>query len=136
MKEQSVYDRIRNRTKPETRQYVQKNLAIVAEVSRVVKEKGWTQKELAKKMGKTESEVSKWLSGLHNLTLKSIIKLEVVLDTILLEVPDSAIKHTSAIQYTTFVVEKPFEKRQQEKPENEISTEFAPSPLYSEPLAA
>ena len=136
MKEQTVYDRIRNRTKPETRQYVQKNLAIVAEVSRLMKEKGWTQKDLAKKIGKTESEISKWLSGLHNLTLKSIAKLEVILDATLLEVPQPAQKLSPAIQYITFVVEKPFEKRQPEKPENEFSAEFAPSPNYLETLAA
>jgi len=87
MTQKTVYDRIRSRTKPETRRYVQKNLAVVAEVSRLLKQKGWTQKDLAKKLGKTESEVSKWLSGLHNLTLKSIAKIETVLEADLLKVP-------------------------------------------------
>ena len=30
-------------------------------------------------LGKRPSEVTKWLSGLHNLTLKSITKMEVAL---------------------------------------------------------
>ena len=38
-----------------------------------------TQKELAKAMGKEPSEISKWLSGLHNLTHESIIRMEVAL---------------------------------------------------------
>jgi transcriptional regulator with XRE-family HTH domain len=42
---------------------------------------------LAQKLGKTESEVSKWLSGTHNLTLKSIAKIEIALDANLLDVP-------------------------------------------------
>ena len=81
-----IYDRIRNRTKPETKIYVQKNLALVAEVIRLMQQKGWTQKVLAKELGKSESEVSKWLSGLHNFTLKSITKLEAVLEADLLVV--------------------------------------------------
>jgi transcriptional regulator with XRE-family HTH domain len=89
MHQQTIFDSIRQRTKPETHRFVQKNLAIVAEVSRLMKEKGWTQKELAKKLQKTDSEVSKWLSGLHNLTLKSITKLEAVLEADLLEVPQN-----------------------------------------------
>jgi transcriptional regulator with XRE-family HTH domain len=89
MHQQTIFDSIIQRTKPETHRFVQKNLAIVAEVSRLMKEKGWTQKELAKKLQKTDSEVSKWLSGLHNLTLKSITKLEAVLEADLLEVPQN-----------------------------------------------
>jgi transcriptional regulator with XRE-family HTH domain len=136
MKEQTVYDRIRNRTKPETRQYVHKNLALVAEVSRIMKEKGWSQKDLAKKMGKTESEISKWLSGLHNLTLKSITKMEVVLEATLLEVPQSAPMQSSAIQYITFVVEKAIENRQEEISEKAVHADFAPSTNHSAPMAA
>jgi transcriptional regulator with XRE-family HTH domain len=35
-----------------------------------------TQKDLAQQLGKSESEISKWLSGQHNLTLKSIARME------------------------------------------------------------
>jgi len=136
MKEQTVYDRIRNRTKPETRRYVQKNLMVVAEISRLMKEKGWTQKDLAKKMGKTESEISKWLSGLHNLTLKSIAKLEVVLEAALLETPQIAAKPATAIQYITFVVEKPFVRPQMERLEKTETAEFVIPQQPSENLAA
>jgi transcriptional regulator with XRE-family HTH domain len=87
IQEESVFARIRNRTALETKRYVQKNLTFVAEVARLMQEKGWTQKELAQKLGKTESEVSKWLSGTHNLTLKSIAKIEIALDANLLDVP-------------------------------------------------
>lgn len=34
------------------------------------------QKLLADKLGKTEAEVSKWLNGVQNFTIKTIIKLE------------------------------------------------------------
>ena len=100
MREESVYDRIRNRTKPETRQYIQKNLAVVSEVSRLMEDKGWTQKDLAKRMGKQESQISRWLTGLHNLTLKSVAQLEIALDGVLLEVPKLTQHESLAATYT------------------------------------
>ena len=82
----SVIERIRARTQPEARLYVQKNLDIAFRVNELLQQKGWTQKELAKALGKSESEVSRWLSGLHNLTLKSIVKMETVLGSDILVV--------------------------------------------------
>ena len=72
----AVVERLRGRILPENRIFVRKNLTISEQVEAMRKEKGWSQKELAQKLGKTESEVSRLLSGLHNLTLKSIAKLE------------------------------------------------------------
>ena len=124
MKQQTVYDRIRNRTQPETRRYVQKNLAVAAEINRLMKERGWTQKDLAKKMGKTESEVSKWLSGLHNLTLKSIAKLEIVLEADLLTVPETPMKTAKNVHYVVMTINKPFRNRPLGKLANEESARF------------
>ncbi len=91
----SVIERIRARTEPETRLYVQKNLDISCRVNELLQQKGWTQKDLAKALGKTESEVSRWLSGMHNLTLKSIVKLEVVLRENILIIPDRMTKNNT-----------------------------------------
>jgi len=76
---QDVAGRIRQRIKPENRQFVSKNLAITEQIYSLLKERCWSQKEFAKRLGKHESEVSRWLSGLHNLTLDSIVKMEVAL---------------------------------------------------------
>jgi transcriptional regulator with XRE-family HTH domain len=64
---------------PEIYAFVEKNLAIVDKVHTVLETKGWSKAQLAEAMGKSPSEVSKWLSGMHNLTLKSIIKMEAAL---------------------------------------------------------
>ena len=48
--------------------------------------KGMTQKELAKRMGKTEAEVSVWLSGQHNFTLRTLAKISVVLGEDLIQI--------------------------------------------------
>ncbi len=100
MKEPNVYDRIRARTKPETRRYVQKNAELASRVAQLLKARGWTQKDLARALGKSESEVSKWLSGLHNLTLKSIAKMEAVLEADLLVVPDLEIEVSKTVSIT------------------------------------
>jgi ribosome-binding protein aMBF1 (putative translation factor) len=64
---------------PEIEKFIEKNLAITEKVRLAMENKGWKSQDLAKAMNKNPSEVSKWLTGMHNLTLKSIIKMEVAL---------------------------------------------------------
>jgi transcriptional regulator with XRE-family HTH domain len=45
-----------------------------------------TQKEFAKLMKKSEAEVSVWLSGQHNFTLRTIAKISAALNTDILSV--------------------------------------------------
>lgn len=104
MKE-SVISRIRARTSPETRHYIRKNLDIAARVNTLLKQKGWTQKDLAKALGKTESEVSRMLSGLHNVTLKSIAKLEIVLGADILVSADQVEPDSGDVRYVTWHIQ-------------------------------
>ena len=55
---------------------------------------GIKQKDLATKLGKSEAEISKWLTGMHNFTLKTISKLEAVLDDTILETPGCRPTHS------------------------------------------
>jgi transcriptional regulator with XRE-family HTH domain len=64
---------------PEIDRFIERNLEITQEVCAVLKTRGINKKEFAKMLGKRPSEVTRWLSGLHNLTLKSITKMEVAL---------------------------------------------------------
>lgn len=64
---------------PEIDQFIEKNLDITEKVRVALEQKGWKAQDLAKALDKKPSEISKWLSGMHNLTLKSIIKMEVAL---------------------------------------------------------
>ena len=83
----NVVEKIRSKIKLENRIFVQKNLEISARISELLKANDWTQKDLAVRLGKSESEVSKLLSGLHNLTLKTIAKLETQLGSDLITTP-------------------------------------------------
>jgi transcriptional regulator with XRE-family HTH domain len=81
-----IAQQIIDRTPAEVKIFVKKYGDLVVRVHQVLKEKGITQKELAQRMDKTPSEISKWLSGDHNLTLRSIAKLEAELETDLIYV--------------------------------------------------
>lgn len=74
-------------TPREVRQFVRRYGELVVRIQEVMEEKGLNQKNLAEKMEKSPSEISKWLSGEHNFTLRSIAKLEVELDADLIQIP-------------------------------------------------
>ena len=64
---------------PEINSFIDKNLAITEKVRIAMETKNWKSLDLAEAMDKSPSEVSKWLTGMHNLTLKSITKMEIAL---------------------------------------------------------
>ena len=82
-----IAKRILDETPEDLRIFVRKHSDIVVRVHQLMREKGWTQKELAGKLEKTPSEISKWLSGEHNFTLRSIAKLEAELGAEIIYVP-------------------------------------------------
>lgn len=98
-KEYTVIDRYRNRVKEENKKFVQKNIEISNQISEILKNKGLTQKQFAQMLGKQESEVSKWLSGLHNITLKSITLMEAYLEEEIILTPLDACKKYSKVHY-------------------------------------
>lgn len=51
------------------------SFALADKIDSILKKKNISQKELAKRMGKTEAEVSRWLGGTHNFTLRTIAKI-------------------------------------------------------------
>lgn len=84
--------------------FVDKGLDISQQILAAMKEKGWTQKDLASALGKSDPEISKWLSGTHNLTLRSIAKIEAALDADIIMTPLKAEKAYKRIKYITFKV--------------------------------
>lgn len=82
-----AFDRIAARTPLETGRLVTKMLDVAERIHAILEVKGMNQKDLAQAMGKSESEISKWLTGLHNLELKTIARIEEVLGEEILSVP-------------------------------------------------
>ena len=51
------------------------SFALPDKIDMILREKNISQEQLAEKMGKTEAEVSLWLGGTHNFTLRTIAKI-------------------------------------------------------------
>jgi ribosome-binding protein aMBF1 (putative translation factor) len=83
----SLARQILEETPAETRQFVKRYGELVVRIYELLEEKGWTQKDLAAKLDKSPSEISKWLSGEHNLTLRTLTRLEVELGEDLIQIP-------------------------------------------------
>lgn len=62
------------------------SFAIADKIDMILREKNISQKQLAKNMGKTEAEVSRWLGGTHNFTLRTIAKISDALGVKLLTI--------------------------------------------------
>lgn len=60
---------------------------LVVRINQLLRDKKISRKELAERMEKSPSEISKWLSGEHNFTLRSLAKLSAELGETLIEVP-------------------------------------------------
>lgn len=62
------------------------SFALADKIDMILREKNISKKQLAKKMGKTEAEVSRWLAGTHNFTIQTIAKISDALGVNLLTI--------------------------------------------------
>lgn len=129
-----IAQRIMDETPKEVRIFVRKYGDIVVRINQLLREKGYTQKNLAEKMDKTPSEISKWLSGEHNFTLRSLAKLEAELDADIFYVPKKDSYHVQRGGRVQSVAEKakPVSNTVEFITDNHMKT--APTPI--EPIAA
>lgn len=88
MKTNQIMDDIRSTISPETKMQMELSVAIANRIYDILEEKGMTQKDFARLMGKTETEVSRWLSGTHNMTLATLCKISIALGENILSVVD------------------------------------------------
>jgi transcriptional regulator with XRE-family HTH domain len=62
------------------------SFGIAERMDAILKEKNISQRELARRLGKRESEVSRWLTGRHNFTTSTIAKIEASLGSPLVQI--------------------------------------------------
>lgn len=67
--------------RPEIAKLVEKNLAIANKINDLLVERNLKPADLARLLNKKSSEISKWLTGTHTFTTKTITKIETVLGT-------------------------------------------------------
>ena len=81
MKTNKLLDEIRQTMTPEMKRQMELSVKIANRIYEIMEERGMSQKDLARLLGKTETEVSRWLSGTHNMTMATIAKISAALDT-------------------------------------------------------
>ena len=79
MKTNKILDEIRGHISPDVKKQLDISVSLANRIYDILEAKGMSQKDLAKLLGKTETEVSRWLSGTHNLTIATIAKISVAL---------------------------------------------------------
>ncbi len=84
-----IYQQLLDETPEHTKIFVEKYADLVVRIHEILEQKGISQNGLAENLGKKPSEISKWLNGDHNFTLRSIAKLEAELGEALLIVPQN-----------------------------------------------
>ena len=110
---------------PEIMLETQLSADIIERIDKILKEKNMTQRDLAKKLNKSEAVVSRWTTGFPNLTLRSIAQLSIALGEPLIQIPVSikglevlaALNHDAKVSGTAGMTEEEIEK--------EISFQFS-----------
>lgn len=106
----------------ETKLFVKKCFDIIDLIHESMEDQNILQKDLAAKLNKSEAEISKWLNGVQNFTLKTLCKLEWALGRELITVPcnRNIIKSVLVknIRLGSKTVTSKFEKFERAKQEN------------------
>ena len=128
-----LFKQILEETPLETKTFVDKYSDLILRINQILREKGISQKELAENMDKKPSEISRWLSGNQNITLRSIAKLEAELGETLIEIPtktvSSQFKNDYEITFHTFSVERKVNKVKKKKNIDTAKVKWQPMEL-------
>ena len=83
---QKLFHQIVDETPEELKTQLRFSDSIAEKLSKLLEERGMTQRDLARKVGKTEAEVSRWLGGTHNFTLRTLAKISTILGVDMIKV--------------------------------------------------
>jgi len=100
----AIFDSIQ--VSDEVKRFVDHSFEVVNKIHEILEKQGKSQRDLANLLGKNESEISKWMQGTHNFTLKSLAKIESVLGEDLFKIlkPDEVVvKKQVAVFYNSFM---------------------------------
>ena len=86
MKKNKRFEEIRKSASKGIDLYLTRSFDIVDRIHEILSSKNLDQKDLALLLNKKESEISKWMTGTHNFTLKTLIKIEETLDAPIIKV--------------------------------------------------
>ena len=81
-----LIDQFLNKIPPEEYERTKNKMLLAVKIDDAIKAKGWKKKDLANALNKQPSEISKWLSGIHNFTTDTLWDIEKVLNITLINI--------------------------------------------------
>lgn len=75
----SLIDQLLDSITPEEQHRTDNRMLLAVRIADVMQEKGISQTQLAQKLGKSHSVITKWLSGTHNFTSDTLSDIECAL---------------------------------------------------------
>jgi len=94
----SKMEKLRAKLSPEDEILIEESYALADRIHFLLKKHHISQKELAERLGKGESEISKWLSGGHNFTSQTLVKIGIAIGERVYTIPDKSAKNLESIQ--------------------------------------
>ncbi len=82
-----LFDQALQQVPNDVKSFVDNSFDIVNQIHEILRKQGRSQRDLSDLLGKKESEISKWMQGTHNFTIRSISKIEAVLDEKIITTP-------------------------------------------------
>ena len=86
MKRNEAFQKQLNCVSPVVKQEMEWSCAIIDKISFILKRDGISQKELAKRIGCNEAQITRWIRGFPNYTLTSLAKLSEALGEPLIDI--------------------------------------------------
>ncbi|HEY5535172.1 MAG TPA: helix-turn-helix transcriptional regulator [Ignavibacteria bacterium] len=102
-----IFEKILERIPSFKKRMTRISVDVGAQIFEYMKESGINQRQLAERLGKRESEISKWLNGSHNFTIETIAKIEDTFDKDIVLVPMFAINDLG-YKYEMKILNEPF----------------------------
>ena len=87
MKRNELYHEQLKKVSPAVRQEMDWSCAIIDKIDTLLKREGISQRELAKRIGCNETQITRWTRGFPNYTLSSLAKLSEALGEPLITIP-------------------------------------------------
>jgi predicted transcriptional regulator len=88
MKRNSLFHNQLEKVSPAIKQEMDWSCAIIDKIDTILKRDGISQRELAKRIGCNETQITRWTKGFPNFTLNSLAKLSEALGESLISIPD------------------------------------------------
>ncbi len=83
-----IFKKLLDAVPAETKAEVRLSMIIALRIADLMQQKNLTKSELAKQLGKDPAEITRWLSGMHTFTTKTLGKLELFFGKPILVAPN------------------------------------------------